>query len=164
MKLFENNLDRAMQTSTLLQAIKQLKLRYFGRIKRHELLEKYTLEAKMVRGRPTRRWEQDIDDWLRMALTKASSMSGDRKLFRSKLQRQRPARGLTEREREVKKKKVIHPDRVKIHTVGSSSTVYICYSTTYVSRPHFKLCFCVFLSVFNTFLIGIPVAIKPFSR
>ena len=141
MNFFENNLDRAMQTSTLLQAIKQLKLRYFGRIKRHYYL----------------------NDWLRMALTKASRMSGDRKLFRSKLQRQRPARGLTEREREVKKKKVIHPDRVKIHTVGSS-TVYICYSTTYVSRPHFKLCFCIFLGVFNTFLKGIPVAIKPFSR
>ena len=52
-----------MNSTTLLQEIKKLKVGYFGHIKRHESLEKHILEAKVAdrrgRGRPTRRWEQD---------------------------------------------------------------------------------------------------------
>ena len=56
-----------MKTTMLLQKAKTLKLKYFGHIKRHETLERHILEARMDgrrgRGRPTRRWEQDINDW-----------------------------------------------------------------------------------------------------
>ena len=55
-----------MKTTMLLQKAKTLKLKYFGHIKRHETLERHILEARIDgrrgRGRPTRRWEQDIND------------------------------------------------------------------------------------------------------
>jgi len=44
--------------------LKLLKVNYFGHMKRHDLLEKYSLEAKVEgkirRGRPDRRWGQFI--------------------------------------------------------------------------------------------------------
>ena len=53
-----------MKTTMLLQKAKTLKLKYFGHIKRHKTLERHILEARIEgrrgRGRPTRRWEQDI--------------------------------------------------------------------------------------------------------
>ena len=56
-----------MNSTTLLPVIRKLKVGYFGHIKRHESLEKHILEAKAAgrrgRGRPMRRWEQDIQDW-----------------------------------------------------------------------------------------------------
>ena len=59
-----------MKTTMLLQKAKTLKLKYFGHIKRHETLERHILEARIDgrrgRGRPTRRWEQDINDWMDM--------------------------------------------------------------------------------------------------
>ena len=68
-----------MKTTMLLQKAKTLKLKYFGHIKRHETLERHTLEAKIDgrrgRGRPTRRWEQDINDWMDMTTTQAGRLA-----------------------------------------------------------------------------------------
>ena len=73
----------------LLQNVKKLKLGYFGHIKRHETLEKHILEAKVEgkrgRGRPTRRWEQDIQEWLDMTITEAGRLATDRLKFHKKI-------------------------------------------------------------------------------
>ena len=75
-----------IKTTMLLQKAKTLKLKYFGHIKRHETLERHILEARIDgrrgRGRPTRKWEQDINDWMDMTTTQAE----DRILFRQKVQ------------------------------------------------------------------------------
>ena len=72
-----------MNSTTLLHVIRKLKVGYFGHIKRHESLEKHMLEAKAAgrrrRGRPMRRWEQDIQDWLETTTTQAGRMAEDRK-------------------------------------------------------------------------------------
>ena len=72
----------------LLQKAKTLKLKYFGLIKRHETLEKHILEARIDErrgiGRPTRRWEQDINDWMDLTTTQAGRLAEDRILFRQK--------------------------------------------------------------------------------
>ena len=76
-------------TPKLLQTVKKLKLKYFGHIKRHDTLEKHILEAKIEgkrgRGRPTRRWEQDIEDWFGMTTTQAGRLADKRGLFRLKV-------------------------------------------------------------------------------
>ena len=55
-------------STTLLHEIRKLKVGYFGHIKHHESLENHILKAKAAgrrgRGRPMRRSEQDIQDWL----------------------------------------------------------------------------------------------------
>ena len=75
-------------TPRLLQTVKRLKMEYFGHIKRHDTLERHILEAKIEgrrgRGRPARRWEQDIEDWLGTT-TQAGRLADDRVLFRSKV-------------------------------------------------------------------------------
>ena len=59
----------------LLNKIKARKLSYFGHLKRHDSLERHTLEArfkgKRRKGRPTRRWTEDIKKWLQMSPTEA---------------------------------------------------------------------------------------------
>ena len=69
--------------------IRKLKVGYFGHIKRHESQEKHILETKVAgrrgRGRPMRRWEQDIQDWLETT-TQAGRMAEDRVVFRKKIQ------------------------------------------------------------------------------
>ena len=78
-----------MEAPTLLQNVKKLKLGNFGHTKRHDSLEKHILEARVEgrrgRGRPTRRWEQDIQEWLRMTTTQASRLAEDRLMFRKKV-------------------------------------------------------------------------------
>ena len=83
---------------TILQNIKKLMLGYFGHIKRHQSLEK--IEGKRGRGKPVRRWEQDIEEWLGTTATQAGRMAEDRSQFRRKFARQRPGKGLADRERE----------------------------------------------------------------
>ena len=79
-----------MKTTMLLQKAKTLKLKYFGHIKCHETLERHILEARIdgrrERGRLTRRWEQDIHDWMDMTTTQAGRLAEDRILFREKVQ------------------------------------------------------------------------------
>ena len=74
---------------SLLQNVKKLKLSYFGHIKRHDSLEKHILEAKVAgkrgRGRPSRRWEQDIQEWMGTTITQAGRMAEDRTMFRKKV-------------------------------------------------------------------------------
>ena len=86
----EKVLERiGIQTPMLPQTMKKLKLKYFGHIQRHETLEKHILEAKVDgrrgRGRPTRRWEQDVEEWLEMTTTQTGRLAGDRALFRNKV-------------------------------------------------------------------------------
>ena len=68
----------------LLQKGKTLKLKYFGHIKCHETLAR--IDGRRGRGRPTRRWEQDINDWMDMTTTQAGRLAEDRILFRQKVQ------------------------------------------------------------------------------
>ena len=44
------------------------------------------VEGKRGRGRPARRWEQDVEDWLEMTTTKAGRLSKERMLYRRKVQ------------------------------------------------------------------------------
>ena len=70
----------------LLKSVQQRKLKYFGHIKRHDSIEKTILEGHMPgsrsRGRPRRRWSDDIKEWLNMTGAEASYMARDRKSFR----------------------------------------------------------------------------------
>ena len=70
----------------LLNSIKARKLSYFGHIKRHETLEKHIMEAKLEgkrrRGRPTKRWTDDIREWLQMSAVKAGKIAQNRRDFR----------------------------------------------------------------------------------
>ena len=63
----------------LLQQVKKRKLCYFGHIKRHDTLEKHVLEAKLEgkrrRGRPTRRWTDDIRDWTERSAAEAGRVA-----------------------------------------------------------------------------------------
>ena len=78
-----------IKSPTLLQTVKKLKLQYFGHTTRHESLEKHILQTKVDgkrgRGRPTRRWEQDIQEWMNMTTTQATRLAEDRNLFRRKI-------------------------------------------------------------------------------
>ena len=62
--------------------IRKRKLRYFGHIKRHEGLEKTIMEggipAKRRRGRPRRRWIQDVTDGLNMTAAEEGHLAYDR--------------------------------------------------------------------------------------
>ena len=66
--------------------IRKRKLRYFGHIKRHEELEKTIMEgcipAKRRRGRPRRRWIQDVTDGLNMTGAEAGHLVYEREKFR----------------------------------------------------------------------------------
>ena len=77
-----------LNTTTLLHEIRKIIVGYFGHIKRHESREKHILEAKAAgrreRGRPMRRWEQDIQDWLETT-TQAGRMAEDPVVFRKKI-------------------------------------------------------------------------------
>ena len=78
-----------MNSTTSLHEIRKLKVGYFKHIKRYESLEKHIQETKVAgrrgRGRPTRRWEQDIHDWLETTKTQAGRMAEDRVVFRKKI-------------------------------------------------------------------------------
>ena len=67
------------------------KLKYFGlgHIKRHECLERVIyegiVEGKKGRGRPQKRWRQDISDrlnWLNTTITEVGRHAQDRDAFR----------------------------------------------------------------------------------
>ena len=62
------------------------KLKYFGHVKRHEGLEKEILEGevqgKRTRGRPRRRWSQDITERMKTTTTRAGRIAQDRTAYR----------------------------------------------------------------------------------
>ena len=70
----------------LLNLIKKQKLSYFGHIKRHNTLEKLflegTCEGRRGRGRPRRRWTQDIGDWMGVSIVEAGRQALERGEFR----------------------------------------------------------------------------------
>ena len=94
-----------MKTPMLLQKAKTLKLKYFGHIKRHETLKRHILEARIDgrrgRGRPTRKWEQDINDWMDMTYTSGRKTGRRSYTFPSKGSR----RNVSPRDKLIKKKK-----------------------------------------------------------
>jgi hypothetical protein len=61
-------------------------LKYFGHIKRHELLENRIMEGNIPgrrkRGRPKRRWVQDITDELQMSASYAGHLAYDQAVFK----------------------------------------------------------------------------------
>ena len=75
----------------LLNNIKSRKLKYFGHIKRHDSIEKIILEGvvpgKRRRGRPKRRWSQDIIEHLGVDVTEAGRLAQDRSAFRNAVMR-----------------------------------------------------------------------------
>ena len=70
----------------LLNNIKARTLSYFGHLKRHYSLEKHILESRLEvkrrKGRPTRRWTEDIKKWLKMIPTEAGRDAQKRQVFR----------------------------------------------------------------------------------
>jgi len=72
--------------SHLFKHFKKQKLSYFGHIKRHSTLEKSVLEGREVgkrsKGRPRRRWVDDIKEWLQMSVVKAGGLALDRDAYR----------------------------------------------------------------------------------
>ena len=72
---------------SLLSEIKERKLRYFGHIKRHQSIKKEILEGrvdgKRGRGRPPRRWEDDVKAWSGMSLADCTRAVEDRDVWRS---------------------------------------------------------------------------------
>ena len=66
--------------------IKKQKLSYFGHIKRHNTLEKLflegTCEGRRGRGRPRRRWTQDIGKWMGISTVEAGRQALERGEFR----------------------------------------------------------------------------------
>ena len=61
-------------------------LSYFGHIKRHNTLEKLflegTCEGRRGRGRPRRRWTQDIGEWMGVSTVEAGRQALERGEFR----------------------------------------------------------------------------------
>ena len=75
-----------LEEGWLLNTIGKRKLRLFGHIKRHNCLERQIMEGrapgKRNRGRPRRRWTDDIRDYMNTTLEKASRIAQDRERFR----------------------------------------------------------------------------------
>ena len=73
-------------SSHLFRHYKKQKLSYFGHIKRHSTLEKTILEGRIEgrrkRGRPRRRWVDDIQEWLQMSVVKAGELAQNRDVYR----------------------------------------------------------------------------------
>ena len=64
-----------LKAPQLLNLIKKQKLSYFGHIKRHSTLKKLflegTCEGRRGRGRPRKRWTQDIGEWMGVSTVEA---------------------------------------------------------------------------------------------
>lgn len=75
----------------LVNNILSRKMTYFGHIKRHNCLERTIMEGKVPgkrgRGRPRRRWIQDIKDTLNMSTTELGNLAKNRDSFRQAVRR-----------------------------------------------------------------------------
>ena len=71
-----------LKAPQLLNLIKKQKLSYFGHIKRHNTLEKLflegTCEGRRGRGRPRKRWTQDIGEWMGVSTVEAGRQALER--------------------------------------------------------------------------------------
>ena len=78
--------DLNIEEDWLLKTIKKRKLKYFGHIKIHNDLERLIMEGKVPgkreRGRPRRRWTQDIEDLLQMTMEEAGQLGQNREAYR----------------------------------------------------------------------------------
>ena len=70
----------------LLNSIMRQKMNFFGHTKRHDSLEREIfegiIEGRRGRGRPKRRWSQDITDRINMNVTEAGRCAQDRDAYR----------------------------------------------------------------------------------
>ena len=75
-----------IEKNWLITSVKRRKWTFFGHLKRHMSLERTILEGRMPnmrgRGRPRRRWSDDIQENLHTNLTKAGKMAQDRDLYK----------------------------------------------------------------------------------
>ena len=75
-----------LKAPQLLNLIKKQKLSYFGHIKKHNTLEKLflegTCEGRRGRGRPRKRWMQDIGEWMGVSTVEAGRQAVERGEFR----------------------------------------------------------------------------------
>ena len=71
----------------LMSKIKKDKLTYFGHVIRHESIQKTVLtgkaEGRRGRGRPRRKWTDDIKDWTGMNMTNCSTLAQNRASWRT---------------------------------------------------------------------------------
>ena len=71
----------------LMSKIKKDKLTYFGHVMRHESIQKTILtgktEGQRGRGRPRRKWTDDIKDWTGMNMTNCSTLAQNRASWRT---------------------------------------------------------------------------------
>ena len=78
-----------IHSGELLNFVKKQKLKYFGHVSRHDSLEKLILQGRVEgsrsRGRPRRKWTDDIQDWLSEDIGDVARMAEDRQLFRSRV-------------------------------------------------------------------------------
>ncbi|GFR91064.1 eukaryotic translation initiation factor 3 subunit F [Elysia marginata] len=76
-----------LATTAITRRKKLEKLSHPRHVVRHNNLEKLCLEGAVEgrrgRGRPRRRWTQDISDWLGFSVREASILAQDRDGFRS---------------------------------------------------------------------------------
>ena len=75
-----------IEENWLLNTVVKGKMAYFGHVKRHDSLERAIyegiIEGKRGRGRPRRRWSQDITDRLNTTITEAGRRAQDRSAYR----------------------------------------------------------------------------------
>ena len=81
--------ELSVKPSVLLGFVKTQKLKYFGHKSRHESLEILLLqgrvEGRRTRGRPRRKWTNDISDCLGMSVGEATRLVEDRTGYRRRV-------------------------------------------------------------------------------
>ena len=81
--------EKVNRCHTIMDVIKHRKLQLFGhicRMRNHRLVKLVTLgmtDGNRPRGRPTRRWSDDIADWCGCTLPEAVHMANDRDKWRT---------------------------------------------------------------------------------
>ena len=77
---------RKKKENWFLNSIMRQKMNFFGHTKRHDSLEREIfegiIEGRRGRGRPKRRWSQDITDRINMNVTEAGRCAQDRDAYR----------------------------------------------------------------------------------
>ena len=83
--------DLNIEDNWLINNILQRKIKYLGHIKRHDGLERTILEGMVPgrrgRGRPRRRWLQDIKETMNMTIREVGDLARDRVDFRNAVKR-----------------------------------------------------------------------------
>jgi hypothetical protein len=80
-----------IKVSWLVNNILAKKLKYYGHVKRHSGIGRYVMEGKVPgirgRGRPRKRWFQDIKETLKMTSDEVGVLARDRNSFRRAVMR-----------------------------------------------------------------------------